>query len=78
MVNNFKEYDKGLDRLNQIVNKLENEELSLEENIKLYEEGVKLHSKLKKILKEEEGRIVKIQEGKELSDYTEMNFLDEE
>ena len=78
MVNNFKEYDKGLDRLNQIVNKLENEELSLEENIKLYEEGVKLHSKLKKILKEAEGRIVKIQEGKELSDYTEMNFLDEE
>lgn len=78
MTNNFKEYDKGLERLNQIVENLESENLSLEDNIKLYEEGVLLHTKLKKILKEEEGRVFKIKENKTTNDFTNMSFLEEE
>ncbi len=37
-MNEYREYDEGLKRLSEIVEKLEDRELSLEENIKLYEE----------------------------------------
>ncbi|EFK93842.1 putative exodeoxyribonuclease 7 small subunit, partial [Finegoldia magna ACS-171-V-Col3] len=34
-MNEYREYDEGLKRLSEIVEKLEDRELSLEENIKL-------------------------------------------
>ncbi len=64
-MNEYREYDEGLKRLSDIVEKLEDRELSLEENIKLYEEGMKLHKRLSSILKEQEGKITLIKDNKE-------------
>lgn len=65
-MDSFKEYDTGINRLDEIIEKLESDELTLEENIKLYEEGVKLHKKLKQILNTQEGKIMKIQQEEEI------------
>ena len=64
-MNEYREYDEGLKRLSDIVEKLEDRELSLEENIKLYEEGMKLHKRLSSILKEQEGKMTLIKANKE-------------
>lgn len=64
-MNEYREYDEGLKRLSNIVEKLEDRELSLEENIKLYEEGMKLHKRLSSILKEQEGKMTLIKDNKE-------------
>ena len=64
-MNEYREYDEGLKRLSEIVEKLEDRELSLEENIKLYEEGMKLHKRLRSILKEQEGNMTLIKDNKE-------------
>ncbi len=64
-MNEYREYDEGLKRLGDIVEKLEDRELSLEENIKLYEEGMKLHKRLSSILKEQEGKMTLIKDNKE-------------
>ena len=72
-MNEYREYDEGLKRLSDIVEKLEDRELSLEENIKLYEEGMKLHKRLSSILKEQEGKMTLIKDNKE-EDF-EINML---
>ncbi|MDY6065018.1 MAG: exodeoxyribonuclease VII small subunit [Finegoldia sp.] len=72
----FKDYDLGLKRLNEIVEQLEDRDLSLEENIKLYEEGMKLHKKLSSILKEQEGKMILIKNG-DREDF-QINMLSEE
>lgn len=64
-MNEYREYDEGLKRLSEIVEKLEDRELSLEENIKLYEEGMKLHKRLSSILKEQEGKMTLIKDNKQ-------------
>ena len=64
-MNEYREYDEGLKRLSDIVEKLEDRELSLEKNIKLYEEGMKLHKRLSSILKEQEGKMTLIKDNKE-------------
>ena len=64
-MNEYREYDEGLKRLSDIVEKLEDRELSLEENIKLYEEGMKLHKRLSSILKEQEGKMTLIKDNRE-------------
>ncbi|MGO4986730.1 exodeoxyribonuclease VII small subunit [Gallicola sp. Sow4_E12] len=65
-MDSFKEYDLGISRLDEIIEKLESDDLTLEENIKLYEEGIKLHKKLKQILKSQEGKILMIQQEEEI------------
>ncbi|MFY9284042.1 MAG: exodeoxyribonuclease VII small subunit [Miniphocaeibacter sp.] len=77
MSNNFSEYEKGIERLNEILEKMENGDISLEENVLLYEEGIKLHNKLSKILEREEGKI-KIISNNNIEEIDEMNFLNEE
>ncbi|WP_207204722.1 exodeoxyribonuclease VII small subunit [Miniphocaeibacter massiliensis] len=77
MSNDFKDYEKGINRLNEILEKMEEGDISLEENVLLYEEGIKLHNKLSKILEKEEGKIRLISEG-ESKEINEINFLDEE
>ena len=64
-MNEYREYDEGLKRLSDIVEKLEDRELSLEQNIKLYEEGMKLHKRLSSILKEQEGKMTLIKDNKQ-------------
>ena len=56
------DFEKSLKRLDEIVSKIENETLPLEECLKLYEEGKELISDLEGALKEAEKKIEKIPE----------------
>jgi len=50
-------FEESLKRLDEIVNKIENETLPLEETLKLYEEGKKIINSLNGALKEAEKKI---------------------
>lgn len=50
-------YESMMEKLEDIVNIMDGKELSLEESLKKYEEGVKLCNKLYKVLNEAEGKI---------------------
>ena len=54
------DFEKSLRRLDEIVNKIENETLPLEECLALYEEGKKLISSLESALKDAEKKIEEI------------------
>ena len=60
MASNSESYEMKMEKLAQIVKKLEHGELSLEENLKSYEEGMNLYKELKIILEEKEGVIRKL------------------
>lgn len=51
------EFEKSLTRLEEIVKRLESTDLSLDEAMKLFEEGVKLSRDCQKQLEEAEGRV---------------------
>jgi len=55
-------FEKKLDRLNEIVQRIENETLPLETSISLYQEGLKLIRELEKELKEAEKKIGEFKE----------------
>lgn len=57
--------EEALTRLEQIVKSLEGEDVSLEESLKLFEEGVRLADRLKKRLEEGELRVKKVLESTE-------------
>ncbi len=59
-----KSFEKALKRLEEIVSKLEKGDISLEESISLYEEGMKLVKFCQNRLEEIEGKI-KIITGKD-------------
>ncbi|OPZ34868.1 MAG: Exodeoxyribonuclease 7 small subunit [Tenericutes bacterium ADurb.BinA155] len=50
-------FEQKLDRLNEIVTKIENETLPLETSISLYQEGLKLIKELETELKDAEKKI---------------------
>ncbi|WML35305.1 exodeoxyribonuclease VII small subunit [Clostridium sp. OS1-26] len=50
-------YESMMEKLEDIVNIMDGKELSLEESLKKYEEGVKLCNKLYKVLNDAEGKI---------------------
>ncbi|MCY6370312.1 exodeoxyribonuclease VII small subunit [Clostridium ganghwense] len=50
-------YESLMTKLENIINTMEKEELSLENSIKDYEEGIKLCNKLYKMLNQAEGKI---------------------
>ena len=50
-------FNIGLSRLEEIINKMDSGELSLEESLKHFEEGVKIHRKCHSALKNAEQRI---------------------
>ena len=50
-------FEQKLDRLNEIVTKIENETLPLETSISLYQEGLKLIKELENELKDAEKKI---------------------
>ncbi len=54
------EFEKKLERLEEIVKILDNSEVSLNEMIKLYEEGVKISKETRKYLDEAEQKITDI------------------
>lgn len=56
-MDNSNTYEKDYKKLEEIVKKLELGDISLDESVKLYEEGVALYKSLEKTLKEYEGKI---------------------
>ncbi len=61
-------YEKSMERLEEIVTKLEEGSLPLEESIKLYEEGTKLTAGCYEILKNAEQKITDINSLSEKED----------
>lgn len=53
-------FEKKLTRLEEIVQKMENGELSLDDSLKLFEEGVKLSRDCNKELSEAEQKVKKL------------------
>jgi exodeoxyribonuclease VII small subunit len=51
------EFEKSLARLEEVVKRLESTDLSLDEAMSLFEEGVKLSRECQKTLEEAEGRV---------------------
>ncbi len=51
------EFEKSLTRLEEVVKRLESTDLSLDEAMKLFEEGVKLSRDCQRQLEEAEGRV---------------------
>jgi exodeoxyribonuclease VII small subunit len=51
------DFEKSLARLEEVVKRLESAELSLDDAMKLFEEGVKLSRDCQKQLEEAEGRV---------------------
>ncbi|MBV7275065.1 exodeoxyribonuclease VII small subunit [Clostridium thailandense] len=58
-------YETMMEKLEDIVNKMDSKELSLDESLKKYEEGIKLCNKLYKVLNEAEGKIKLLTESGE-------------
>ena len=50
-------FNKGLLKLEEIINKMESGELSLEDSLKYFEEGVKIHRQCHTALSDAEQRI---------------------
>ena len=57
-------FEERLTQLEQVVEKLERGELSLEESVRLFEEGVKLSDTCKAELEKAEGRVQVLVEGR--------------
>ncbi len=53
-------FDSALERLEEIVNKLESGQLALEESLALFEEGVKLSVYCQKELKKTDGKVQRL------------------
>jgi len=63
-------FNKGLLQLEEIINKMESGELSLEDSLKYFEEGVKIHRKCHTALTDAEQRISVLSEN---DNYSEEN-----
>lgn len=55
-------FEEALKKLESIVEQLENEEITLEDSVKLYEEGVKMSKFCAEILEQAELRIEQVNE----------------
>jgi exodeoxyribonuclease VII small subunit len=76
-----KNFEKAMKRLEEIVHKLEEGELSLEESLKIFEEGTNLSKFLTRKLSEAEAKVqklIKTQEGKYKTEPLEMKEDEEE
>jgi len=56
-------FNKGLLQLEEIINKMESGELSLEDSLKFFEEGVKIHRQCHTALTDAEQRISVLSEN---------------
>ena len=57
------DFEKELNRLKDIVNKIQNSDVSLDESLKLYEEGNKIIAELTEELKKAEDKVEKVIEA---------------
>lgn len=72
MVKKKESYEELTSKLEDIIDRMEKGELSLDESIKYYEDGIKTCNVLYKLLNEAEGRIKLLNNG------AEVDFEDEE
>lgn len=68
-------YEESIEKLNEILEKLENEDLTLEESVNQFKEGMKLYRNCDNILSKTEGEIKLIIDANE---DIEENFLRED
>ena len=61
-------FNKGLIELEEIINKMESGELSLEDSLKYFEEGVKIHRQCHTALTDAEQRISVLSESDNYSE----------
>ena len=61
-------FNKGLLQLEEIINKMESGELSLEDSLKYFEEGVKIHRQCHTALTDAEQRISVLSENNNYSE----------
>jgi len=61
-------FNKGLSELEEIINKMESGELSLEDSLKYFEEGVKIHRQCHTALTDAEQRISILSENDNYSE----------
>ena len=61
-------FNKGLLQLEEIINKMESGELSLEDSLKYFEEGVKIHRQCHTALSDAEQRISVLSENDNYSE----------
>lgn len=71
-------FEERLTQLEQVVEKLERGELSLEESVRLFEQGVKLSDACKAELEKAEGRVQVLVEGRNGTMQAAEMDLDEE
>ena len=60
-----KSFENMIEKLETIVDSMDNGEITLEDSMKSYEEGIKLCNKLYKVLKDTEGKIKILEDNKE-------------
>ena len=58
-------FEESLNKLNELVDKLENSGLDLDENIRIYEQAVVLRDRCRTILEESERKVQKLMETAE-------------
>lgn len=76
-MSHFKDYENKMQRLEDIIEQLNGDpDLTLEQSISLYSEGVRLHKQLQQILKEAEGSIVEIRQ-QDFQDQIQQNTNEE-
>ncbi len=68
------DFNKGLSELEEIIGKMESSDLSLEESLKYFEKGIKLHRQCHSALSSAEQRISVLSEE---DNYTEKKSLDD-
>ena len=62
----FKDYEANLEQLKEIVKKLETGDLSLDENMACYKQGMQLHRELEACLKRSRGELTRIEGESEI------------
>ena len=65
MPDNSLNFEKSLEELEKIVNTLENDDISLDKAIELFEKGMELSNTCRKILEKAETKITALTENKE-------------
>ena len=62
-------FEEALERLEDIIKKMETEELPLDESLEIFQEGIKLNLHCRKLLNEAEFRVEKLLQDNELEKY---------
>jgi exodeoxyribonuclease VII small subunit len=68
---NKKNFEQSMERLEEVVKALENGKVSLNEALSLFEEGISLSKYCEEELKNIEGKAAKILEGSKVSEFIE-------